>query len=355
LAVIIKKLYAEIKIPLTKSQENALKNLACIDFYEVMHGAMLPHLGIYRMVLIAASKGLTIFFVKDEYEHDWYPEVRAIRMWLRDVPPSQQDRGIVVPIKKNLPVRYVKPPSKEQLLRLRQRIKSRYIHNINWIKDRVKLNKKEINEIMSKVNELTELMIRDAEATKNYAHFSIRLFLNILRRTNPDLYDRILFCSYLDSVNMLFKEEILSLFKKFPDHFWHYCKNLHRSKTVNCPRCGKNSIFIAPDIVAFQMMTALLAPKARIVGGIKSYSILADKLTKLHYGIEPPPRIVVGRPYPVFYGIPEVWGDTRTSVIRALFEVSYDNLGKALLNQNPILKSVYLKSQFMNKEGKGFA
>jgi len=342
----VRTLYSRMKKPLTEKQEEILDGLEKAEIFEVMHGAMIPHLGIYRLVLRAASKGVAVFFVKDEYEHDWYPEVRAIRMWLRDIHPSRQPSGIVLPIEKDKPVRFVPPPTRKELLALADKIKTRYYHNIRWVREKIglKLSKRQIREIMTRVDETIALMAKDAELTDNYADFTVRLFIDLLEMTNPDLYDRVFFCSYLDSLEKIFPEDMERLYNAYPQHFWHYCKNLHRNREPVCPKCGEPYVMITPDIVTYQAMTALIRPKARIVGGIKDYSLKADKITKEFYGIEPPERIVVGKPYPTFYGIPEYWGDTRSSIIRVLWEVDARTIGKALIEEAPIIKSKYLST-----------
>lgn len=340
----IRILYSRIKKPLTEKQEEALDNLENAEIFEVMHGAMIPHLGVYRLVLRAASMGVTVYFVKDEYEHDWYPEVRAIRMWLRDVHPSKQPSGIVLPIKKNKPVRFVPPPTRRELFAVVDKIKTRYHHNIRWVREKIglKLSKKQIREIMARVDETIALMAKNAELTDNYADFTIRLFTDLLEMTNPDLYDRVFFCSYFDSLENIFREEMKRLYQAYPEHFWHYCKNLHRNRETICPKCEEPYVMRTPDIVTYQAMTALIRPKARIVGGIKDYSLKADEITKMLYRMNPPKRIVIDKPYPMFYGIPEYWGDTRTSIIRAMWEVDSKDVGNSLIEELPIVRSRYL-------------
>jgi len=92
-------------------------------------------------------------------------------------------------------------------------------------------------------------------------------------------------------------------------------------------------------------LTALLNLKARVVGGIKPYSAIADACTEKICGINAPPRIVLNA-RPKFYGIGEPkMGSTRTTVLRALIEVEPEILGQLLLtswHENPMIISKIL-------------
>jgi hypothetical protein len=294
--------------------------------------------------LLGSSDAVCIFIIKDEYEHDWYPEVRRIGMWMGDVPPDKQDRGIVLPIKANTPVRFVQAPNEKDLSKVKERIKSRFVYNIQWMKlhRNLYLPRSVQQEIFRNIDDIFNLIETCASAVKNYADFTIRLWIELLRRTNPDLSDNIFFVSFLDSVNHVFREELNLLFRVIPEHFWYYCQNLHRGKNLVCSICGEQSSFICPDIVAFELVTSLLRPKSRIVGGFREYMPIIDKLTTDFYGFAPPPRVIVSGPYPVFYGIPEIWGDTRTSIVRALFEVDAQEIGVELLKRRPVIRSKFL-------------
>ena len=391
----IEKFYNRLHIPFTSEQLKYLKRIDKIDIIECGHGWFFPIIGMFRLPIMATTlinddNTIVLFRCNDDYTRRTHYSTRKLSFYQKGLPEDQQNNSITMKCERKRILRYAPPPSEKYLQYLRDRIKTRFYENFPYAEReyQFKIGKKDRKEILENIDWIIDFLTERLNMTDNYADWCERINIDLLRLTNPEQYDKIFFVSHIDLAE-IFREQLqafLNMSEEFvkvineviakqkadgkavykanevdADYlpFWFLCpKCMIRNRAIKiengffykCEQCGncynsEKMDFVIPDAITKQTLTALLNLKARVVGGIKPYSAIADACTEKICGINAPPRIVLNA-RPKFYGIgePKI-GSTRTTVLRALIEIEPETLGRLLVTrweENPIIKSEFL-------------
>lgn len=397
LAEAIKRFYNRLRIPLTPIQTEYLERIEHLNIIECGHGWFFPILGMFRLPLMATTlikddQTIVLFRCNDDYTKQMHYSTRELGFYQKGLPGNQQRSPIVVKCPKKKILRYVAPPSKKDLYAISDKIKVRFHENFSYTEREYesKLRKKEREEILDNVDRVIRKTMDCTEGINSYADWCERFNISILKSSNPIEYDKIFFISNIDLIEM-FQDYLKNFLENSEEFvriindtavlqitnsrgmykknvrkdflpFWFLCPRcLTRNRGIKeqagysyiCNQCGTHSErnfsdnldFILPDAITKQTMTSLLNPVARVVGGIKPYSILADVCTEKICKIGAPPRIVLStRPH--FYGIGETQeGSTHTTLLRSIIEVKPETLGRLLItpwHENPVIRSKYI-------------
>jgi|GEM_PF-3550432 len=350
---------------------------------EASHGAQLPHLGIYRLyvkggdIAARARSGLLVFFVGDQYSADMYPEINRIKI---PIAGKVREKTLQIPVEnKHKPVRLLPPPAEKAITGVSNKIIGSMGSNLGHFLAEHNMQKHEIDKdrFSKKLNEVTEIMVESANAVETYADWCVRAQLVILKKTNPELYEKsILFYPIWDTRKFgKAWQRLVGMQKDMNDYesrisgkpvdpeqsrIWYYCSCGARARgrlksggncECSCEACG--SVFEAgpgseassPEIVFSQVLTPLyLGIAGRVVGHVHPYARVADSFLKDKLGQAPPERFVLSS-HPVFHGIGDPKeGDSRCSLVRAAIEADYPDIGAALVrdwSEDPHIRTYF--------------
>ena len=359
---------------------------------EASHGAQLPHLGIFRLYVKGGDiarklgSGLLLFFAGDQYSPDMYPEMNKIKVPFTG---KAREKTLVIPVEnKRMPVRLLRPPAEKDIRAIGNKMMGSFGDNLNYFISLYGLSKNDIDREIFKrsLNEAIGMMVESAKAVKTYGDWCVRVQLEILKRTNPDLYeDHVLFYPVWDlrelspswQALMGMQREINAFESKIgknegggtdpnESRLWYYCDCGARARSTlkgenkvscTCSHCGKNfkkdidDLGSAPDIVFSQVLTPVhLGITGRVVGHIHPYAAVADGFVKENLLALPPKRFVLSS-YPTFHGIGDPKeGDSRCSLIRAAIESEYSDIGIALTKDWSENQHIYSYFNSMDKK-----
>jgi hypothetical protein len=368
---------------------------------EVAHDGQIPHLGIVRMVLktyhisTLLPNSLVLYFIGDHYSADMCKESTLFGIPQMGKSPVEQKRPVGFKIgRKNqhVPLKWIEPPTEEMINDVECEVNDWIINNISFEKKRGNfVQDKDI--IKKNLQNIVAILKDSATEVRNYADWMIRVQYLLFKQLMGKEVNRILFLPFSNLYN-LFGDEYQYILKqtktinqikrkvsneqvsrqlipyqksKLEDLttcFWIYCTKCNRrgraSKNDNntiyfkCPFCGitvKGPLhelwdIAMPDIVGFEIGLFRLGISGWLVGSKAPYQEIIEKSYEELYGIPIPPRFLLDS-IPVFRGVGESdEGYGRTTLLRALMEVSNEKLFNALMSpwdENPYIESDFLK------------
>ncbi len=384
--------YGKINIKLTNLQLDCVESIGKSEIVLSEHGMLFPWLGVYRLPLMMASEfgaNSTILFIINDQVH------RREQIWTRD--PNFYFRGensqaqknpLIMKCDRRKPLCNADLPSKEYLENFEKRVIGKVEQNILWhnsISSR-KINKIKKLKILKNIKSLFVDFTCQLDYVKNYSDFLARFNIFIFQKTNPDLYEKVLFVSFTEimknsseffdlfinksieinqSLNRTIKyqkshslvpyKESDLILSELP--LWIYCSKCHRrlrpevkegTAIFQCcsderPQEFNNSTNLkAFDVITIEVFTGFLNLKKRVVGNIKNYSLAVDNVLKEVFNFRPPERIVLSSK-PIFIGVGTTdVGCEDATLFSSLIELKPEVLGKQLLTewkQTPIIQS----------------
>ena len=381
----IKKYYGRLAIPLTQAQLEVLECIHELDILLCEHQLFFPHLGIYRIPLLASNiiseqTGFILFIVNDIFYKDNHFTTNKLGIYSQGRSQTEQTNPVIVPCKKEIPLNAQEPPSSSQLHQITEKITNKNHNSYAWLRSNkdISIQKAHKVRIQNNLDELISLYRTNAQQVDNYADWCLRTNIELYRKTNPNEYDRILFLSYSELLQA-FREQ-RKLLIKYSDRItettnrviakqrvqgqtqyarealalvslpiWSICpkcKARNRVRKLNmikfsmeCHKCGYASeydfkdpdIVLYPDVVGKQILSSFLSPTVRVVGALPSYSQVVDECLQQVFGMVPPERKVIASK-PVLQSLlsgKETIGDA--TLFFALLESDPEHLGNVLL------------------------
>lgn len=246
---------------------------------EFAHTPQLPHLGVARMMLVAAREakardGVFLFCVNDHLPSDVLPECRVL-------PLSTQHGRIAKPPRfgpsKRLSRRAmacVPPPTNETLLVLQRR----------WT---------EIDSRRARKIEALALRMRHyAEFARSHAAWLTAVTLDVLGLTAVVLPTSRLSAAFPDAAEQLRAAD--------PGSWWSHCASCGyrfgrwSTAPAACPQCASTDAPMPlPDVAARQALVNTIGLALRVCGMQKPYQAVADALRCLGTPFVAPPRLRV--------------------------------------------------------------
>lgn len=407
----VKRFYYErIRVELTNEEESVLQESLLNPktvLLEVAYDGYLPHLGVVRMVLktyhvsTLIPNSCTLYLIGNHYTVAMKRGSTLFGLPLRGHEPNAVKKPIYFPVRgknKHTPLRGIEPPSNKLMDEIDANVRQ-------WIYENIAYERKNGNRIICKediFNNLEEIIniLKDcASKVTNYGDWVIRVQYVLFKKLLRDNINRILFLPMSDFYKLigndyryiLRKTKLLNKCKneiskkqiyrgdvayqkmeadEDTSPFWIYCPKCYsRGRSIalpdeklyfRCKVCGfevNDFLFnlwdkTMPDVVGFEIGVFRLGIGGWIVGGKQSYQDVVDATYKALYDIPPPPRFISDS-IPIFRGIGEPnEGYSKTKLIRALIEVSGENLKKSLLKpwkeKIIIIRSEYLKQSRQN-------
>ena len=388
--------YSKISMELTNSQLDCIENFEKKDIVLSEHAMLFPWLGIYRLPLMMASEfganSTVLFIINDQVHRREQTWTRDPNLYFRGVNSQLQKNPLIMKCDRNKPLFMADLPSKDYLKNFEKRVIGKVEQNILWYNssNKNKINKNVKKNIIKNVSCLFEDFLLQVDYVNNYSDFLARFNIYMFQKSNPNLYDKVLFLSFTElmrnsseffdifidnsvkinqslnrtidyqKTNSLvpYKESELIL-SELP--LWAYCSKCYRrlrpefkgsSVTFTCcsdnmPQVFGNSKrnFRAFDVITIETFTGFLNPKKRVVGNIKNYSLAVDNVLKEVFNICPPERLVLSS-RPIFKGISTgEEGCEDATLFSSLIEVKPEVLGKQLLtkwDETPTIISEFL-------------
>ena len=367
---------------------------------EVAHDGQIPHLGIVRMVLktyhisTLLPNSLVLYLIGDHYSADMCRESTLFGVPQMGKSSDEQKRPVVFKIGRNnqhVPLKWIDPPAEEMIDNVEHKINDWIVNNIsfekkrgNFIRDKVKV-KENLQIIMA-------VLRSSANAVNNYADWMIRVQYLLLKELMGEEVNRILFLPFSHLYKLIGNEYLYILQQtekinqikrevsetqvarglipyqksKLDDDtscFWIYCPNCKRRGrctklndnilNFRCYSCGtmvEDSLdniwnVAMPDIIGFECGLFRLGISGWLVGSRAPYQEVIEKTYNELYNIPMPPRFLLDS-IPTFRGIGDpTEGYGRTTLLRALVEISSEKLFNALMapwDENPYISSEFL-------------
>ncbi len=388
--------YERINLKLTRFQLDRVSNIEKSDIIISEHAMLFPWLGIYRFPIMMASEfgeNSTVLFIVNDQVH------RREQIWTRD--PNLYFRGVNSQLQKNplimkcdrkKPLFMADTPSKEYLEGFKKRLIGKVEQNIIWHNsiNKRKLTKSVKSKILKNINSLFDDFSLQIDYVTNYSDFLARFNIYIFQKSNPALYDKVLFVPFTEimknsseffdifvnksvqinqSLNRTINFQKINSLVPYKDNeielsdlpLWAYCSKCNRrvrpeiegDSTIfwccsdETPQIFDDSSdnFRAFDVITIETFTGFLKPSVRVVGNIKNYSLAVDNVLKEVFNFSPPKRIVLSSK-PIFKGI--ATGDTAcedATLFSSLIEIEPRVLGNQLLtkwDETPKIKSEFI-------------
>ena len=388
--------YNRINMRLTNSQLDLIDGLEKDEIVLSEHAFLFPWLGVYRLPLIMASEfgdnSTVLFIINDQVHRREQTWTRDPNLYFRGVNSQLQKNPLVMKCDRQKPLFMADMPSKDYLEKFEKRVIGKVEQNILWFNssNSNKIDKNKKSEILKNITSLFHDFMLQINYVKNYSDFLARFNIYIFKKSNPDLYDKVLFVSFTEimknspdffdifinkspqinqSLNRTINYQVTNSLIPYKEKevllsdlpLWVYCSKCHRrvrpdfkeghaafwccSDKISPIFDKSDDIFTAFDVITIETFTGFLNPKKRIVANIKNYSLAVDNVLKEVFNFHPPERFILDSK-PLFRGIgTEESGCEDATLFSSLIELKPKALGKQLLtkwNETPIVESEFI-------------
>lgn len=400
---LVKEFYSKIKIELSYSQKSYLKD-SILDpntiFLEVAHDGQIPHLGIVRLVLktyhisTLIPNSMVLYFIGDHYSSNMCPESTLFGIPQMGVTTEQQKNPVVFKLgrkKQHVPLKWIDSPSIEMIDEVESKVKDWIVNNISYEKKNG--NKvRDPERIKTYLQRIISTLKEDSKLVDTYGDWIIKVQYDLFKELMGEEVNKIIFLPFSDMTKIAKNHYIYALENtkkinqikekvsrkqtetgKIPYQksersedtacFWLYCPECKRRSrpqrlldgtlSFKCHVCNtevKDSIenlwdIVMPDIVAFENAYFRMGIGGWVIGSKAPYQEVIGEVYKSLYGYPMPPRFLLNS-IPIFKGIGDPKeGYGRTTLMRALIEISREKLFKDLMS--PWCENPYIESDFL--------